>query len=604
MRLCALIAGILMLPLSALAEPTTQPSQDGDGLIAWRHGWSDDLFKEAKAEHKFVILDLEAIWCHWCHVMDETTYKDPTVAKLMGEKYIAVKVDQDSRPDISNRYEDYGWPATVVFGADGKEIVIRQGYIPPPQMASMLQAIIDDPTPGPSVRALAPVRGGGPSLSADLRAQLSKREFDTYDEQYGAWGRVQKFMDWDAVEWCMSLSRAGGAGGTDSTGGEHMAKGTLAGQLHLIDPVWGGVYQYSTNGDWDHPHFEKIMQMQAENLRTYANAYACWGDPAYLKAAMDIHRFLIDFLHSPDGAFYTSMDADLVDGVHSADYFALDDAGRRHQGVPRVDRHMYSRENGWTINGLCALYAATGDPSVRDEAIAAANWIIANRSLPGGGFTHGDADPAGPYLGDNLSMGRAMLSLYTVTGDRAWLAKADAVANFIIAHFTASDYVGVATSCLSDDTAFRPRPELDENVMAARFGNLLSHYSGKPEHRKLAEAAMRYLADPQVAGSRYFMVAGLLLADGEMTSDPLHVTVVGSKSDPTAQALFATAAKFYKPYKRLEWLDPAEGPLPNADVPYPILPRSAAFICTGSACSSPAFTVADLQRKLNKTLGR
>src|SRR5580704_2184311 len=93
--------------------------------------WSDDAFAQARQQHKFVLLDLEAVWCHWCHVMDDITYKDPVVIRLLNEKYVLVKVDQDSRPDISNRYQDYGWPATVVFAADGSEIVKRQGYIPP-----------------------------------------------------------------------------------------------------------------------------------------------------------------------------------------------------------------------------------------------------------------------------------------------------------------------------------------------------------------------------------------------------------------------------------------------------------------------------------------
>ncbi|WP_433984239.1 DUF255 domain-containing protein [Tunturiibacter empetritectus] len=113
--------------------------------------WSDAAFAQARAEHKFVLLDLEAVWCHWCHVMDEVTYRDPAVVRLLNQKYVLVKVDQDSRPDISNRYQDYGWPATVVFAANGSEIVKRQGYLPPRLMSSMLQAIIDDPSPGPSI---------------------------------------------------------------------------------------------------------------------------------------------------------------------------------------------------------------------------------------------------------------------------------------------------------------------------------------------------------------------------------------------------------------------------------------------------------------------
>ncbi|MGA3068557.1 MAG: DUF255 domain-containing protein, partial [Tepidisphaeraceae bacterium] len=91
------------------------PSGDA---IAWRD-WSGDVFNQARREHRFVLLDLGTRWCHWCHVMEGTTYIDPEVIKLIGEKYLAVRVDADSRPDLANRYEDYGWPATVVFNADG-----------------------------------------------------------------------------------------------------------------------------------------------------------------------------------------------------------------------------------------------------------------------------------------------------------------------------------------------------------------------------------------------------------------------------------------------------------------------------------------------------
>ena len=98
-----------------------------------------------------MLLDLEAMWCNWCHVMDDITYRDSVVMRLRNQRYILVKVDQDARPDISNRYQDYGWPATVAFAANGSEIVKRQGYIPPRPMSSMLHPIIDDPTPAPSI---------------------------------------------------------------------------------------------------------------------------------------------------------------------------------------------------------------------------------------------------------------------------------------------------------------------------------------------------------------------------------------------------------------------------------------------------------------------
>src|SRR5579864_6017975 len=138
------IVAFAFLSVSGFAQ-SAKPETASSGAHPQWVGWSDNVFQQAKAQNRFVLLDLEAVWCHWCHVMDENTYKDSRVNRLLNSRYLAVKVDQDSRPDLSNRYEDYGWPATVVFNGDGKEIVKRQGYISPDEMSSLLQAIIDDP---------------------------------------------------------------------------------------------------------------------------------------------------------------------------------------------------------------------------------------------------------------------------------------------------------------------------------------------------------------------------------------------------------------------------------------------------------------------------
>ncbi|MBZ5609006.1 MAG: DUF255 domain-containing protein [Acidobacteriia bacterium] len=566
--LVLLVAGSLWA-----ANPSEKPS-----AIAWQP-WSNTVFDQARRENKFVLLDLEAVWCHWCHVMDETTYRDSKVISLMRSKYIAVRVDQDSRPDLSNRYEDYGWPATIVFGADGKEIVKRQGYIEPREMVAMLKAIIADPSPGPSVRPEVDVKFGENSLLPDdLRKDLESRYFGQYDSKHGAWGFDQKFLDWNSTEYAMARARSG------DQQSEQMARQSLDAQLKLVDPVWGGVYQYSVGGDWNEPHFEKIMAMQAGNLRIYSLAYEEWHDPAYLKAAQDVERFLKTFLTGPEGAFYTSQDADLIDGQHSAAYFKLDDAGRRKLGIPRIDKHIYSRENGWAIEAVAALYAGTGHQQYLDEAVRAAEWILQNRTLDGGGFRHDSKDVAGPYLADSLAMGRAFLALYETTGDRRWLARAEAAAKFIAANFSDGP-AGFSTAKTPTDRAYAPRPERDENILVARFANLLARYAGNDDYRKMAERAMRYLVAPQIA--KFLPTGGTLLANLEFASEPIHITVVGHKDDPAAQALFHAAASYPSGYLRVEWWDTREGRLPNADVQYPELKTAAAFICTGTTCSSP-----------------
>lgn len=586
------ICGLIL----SLAVATVAQGGAGKGSALNWQAWSDDVFAQAKSEHRFVLLDLEAVWCHWCHVMDANTYSNPAVIKLLQSKYIVVKADQDSRPDLSNRYEDYGWPATVVFNAAGQEIVKRRGYLPPEQMTSMLRAIIDDPSPGPSVQPEAKLElPPNPLLSAARRKHLYANYLAGYDEKNGSWGFNQKFLDWDSVEYSMVLARH-----DNNAQARQMAQQTLAGQLHLLDPDWGGVYQYSTDEDWNHPHFEKIMQMQAENLRIYSLAYALWHDPAYLHAAQEIHRYLKTFLTSPDGAFYTSQDADLIEGKHSARYFALNDAQRRRQGIPRVDKHMYARENGWAVTGLVALYAATGDASVLEDALRATRWVVANRALPDGGFRHDASDAAGPYLGDTIAMARAFLVLYGATGDRRWLEQTEAAMKFIDSNFTDKLGAGFVTSKTSMDQAYKPHAQRDENVSVARVANLLFHYTADESFQQMAQQAMRYLAaDPII---ERLPASSALLADLELSSAPLHLTIVGAKDDPLAKGLFTAALAYPSTYKRLEWWDRKEGRLPNPDVQYPELKTAAAFICTNTTCSSPIFKADDLVARVDRLL--
>ena len=585
--------------LLALSTPLfAQKSAPSIAHLTWQPR-SDKAFSDAKRENRFVLLDLEAVWCHWCHVMDANTYSDPAVIKLLNSHYVVVKADQDSRPDLSARYQDFCWPATIVFDAQGHEIAKRQGYLAPDEMASMLQAIIDDPSPGPSVEPAPELRiPPNAVLGAPIRQKLVANYFAGYDPKFGSWGTDQKFLDWDSVEYSMVLARRDG-----NAQAAHMARQTLDEQLHLLDPAWGGVYQYSTDGDWNSPHFEKIMQMQAENLRIYSLAYGQFQDPKYLRAAQEIRRYLKTFLTSPEGAFYTSQDADVIEGHHSADYFALDDAHRRAQGIPRVDKHMYARENGWAINGLVALYAATGDDSVLNDALVAAKWVVANRALPGGGFRHGATDANGPYLGDTIAMERAFLSLYGATADRIWLARAESAMKFIDVNFRDAQGAGYDSSKAPTDRAYAPHPDRDENVAMARAANLLFHITANDADKRIADRAMRYVAAEPVVNR--LPAASPLLADFELTSEPLHLTIVGRKGDPVAKALFAQALRYPSSYKRLEWWDPSQGPagkLPNPDVQYPSLKVSAAFICTSRTCSPPIFKPEDLHAKIDKLL--
>ncbi|MGH8238542.1 MAG: thioredoxin domain-containing protein [Steroidobacteraceae bacterium] len=562
--------------------------------IDWQP-WSDSVFERAARENRFVLLDLEAVWCHWCHVMDEVTYSDPKVVELIKSRYIPVRVDQDSRPDISRRYENYGWPATVVFNAEGGEIVKRRGYLAPPVMISMLEEIIVDPSPV-NYGDNEPIAkfADNPLLSPKLRQSLERAFYETHDPRLGGQKQFQKFIDHDTTEY--GLLRAG----QGDKKAEEMTRRTLTAALKLVDPAWGGVYQYSTDSDWDHPHFEKIMAMQAEPLRLYALGYGQFRDERYLKAVRDIHRYVTTFLGSPEGAFYTSQDADLVKGEHSEKYFALDDAARRKLGIPAVDKHRYSRENGWMIQALATAYTVTCERVYLDDAQRAARWIVANRSLAGGGFRHDEKDVAGPYLEDTLAMGDAFLALYAATGEREWLARAAAGAGFIEQHFRGSQ-PGYLTSAARAGSPLQSKSNVDENIPLARFANLLHRYTGDARYRSMSDYALRMLVTEQVAGS-LITAPGILLAAFESANDPLHITIVGGKNDAAAVALFDKAIRYAAVYRRIEWWDRREGNMPNPDVRYPQLSRAAAFICTDSTCSLPIFDASKITTEIARSV--
>jgi uncharacterized protein len=562
--------------------------------LHWQ-SWSGAVFAQARAEHKFVLLDLEAVWCHWCHVMDDVTYKDPAVTGLLNAHYLLIKVDQDSRPDISNRYGDWGWPATIVFAADGSEIVKRQGYIPPRPMSSLLQAIIDDPSPGPSVvqeAAFHPAADSilAPALLARVRGGYEKQ----YDTAAAGWGYGHKYLDAASVELALRLAAGGNATYAQR------ASLTLHNAIALIDPVWGGMDQYSVDGVWNEPHYEKLISIQADALREYSLAWAQTGAAEDMAAAQSVHRFVTNFLTAPDsGAFYVSQDADLRDGEDNEAYFRLSDAERRREGLPRIDTHIYARENGWAIAALCTYYAASGDSTALAQAQRAARWIAAHRAIPGGGFRHGDADPAGPYLADTLAMGQGFLALYNVTGDRRALQSAESAARFIAGHFRpTAPGTGFVTSPTPTDTAYRPHPDRDENISLVRFTSMLAFITGDASFHATAAEAMRYLAAESIAIQP--LSAGILLADEDATQAPLHVTIVGATGDPATAALRTAALRSIASHELIELRDPADPhPQPTA-IAYPRLSRPALFLCTATACSSPLYDPTQVHAKIER----
>jgi hypothetical protein len=484
-----------------------------------------ETFARARAEGRIVLVDGSAEWCHWCHVMDATTYRDPEVRKLLAERFLPVKVDIDARPDFEERYQDWGWPATVFMTPNAEEISKFKGYMAPARFLEVLHQAASAPPPARPTADQATAMQPGPWSEAQLSeaAANTQHQLDEYwDAKQGSWGHEQKVpLYWDNA-W--ALVRARGRNG-DATSKER-ALFTLAQQRGIIDPVWGGICQYSTDGDWLHPHFEKLADYQAGAIDNYAAAYELTGDGQWLATAQQVRGFVDHFLTGPDGGFYVTMDADLnahdpsKTFVSGHDYYAKDDAGRRALGIPRIDSHEYGAANGLMIAAYATLGQAGHDPTAIAVAERAAARILATHGTPLGGIAHaGDGDANVLYLADNAAFGFGLARLYEATKSPAYLAAAARIADFLVKEL--ADPAGGFLASTPDPTAVgvlaARRKPFEENVLAIRFLARMSRFAPNDAYRAAIGRALAVVATREAITEQGRMLGDLLLALDETT---------------------------------------------------------------------------------------
>jgi hypothetical protein len=571
-RLLAILGAAFALFADA-AHAVDRNDLGNDGF--WSE-WSDATFERAATEKKFVIVSLQSWWCPWCHAMNRDTWADAEVRGVLKDRFIPVYVDQDSRPDVSQRYERWGWPATIIFGPDGTEIVKLGGFYSPKFLIPILNETIKDPSPVDYGKL------GGPERERTLSTGLSDAQRSeilgfldkAYDRANGGWSK-NKLVDGPTLTWFLERAKAG-----DKEAEERIRR-TLTAQMALIDEKSGGISQVSLKPDWSKPSLEFAMFAQQAALAAYARASVQFGDAAYRSAAARIYGFLKNTMAAPDGGFYASMgEAD---------------------GSPGVDKREYARETGQAMQGVLAYYDATGDKDALSLGLKAADWAMRERGRPNGGFRHTAEDKGGPYLADNVEMGAALLALHRSTGDVKWLTAAARTGGFIAETFVDPRTGGFFASA-SPDAKNLPKPikQREDNVTTVRFFSLLSSYTGEARLREIAEAGMGYLTSAAILDA-YGFLPDVLLAEQELQNEPVHVTVVGAKDDPRSAALYAGALKYPLSFKRAEWWDRREGKLTNADVDYPDFPEGpAAFACTRNFCSLPVTDAAAIPGQIDR----
>jgi uncharacterized protein len=300
--------------------------------IRW-HEWGEEAFATAQRENKPMLLDIGAVWCHWCHVMDRESYDDPEVAQIVNDNFIAVKVDRDERPDIDSRYQaavsaisgQGGWPLTAFLTPEGKPFY-GGTYFPPqdqwgrPSFKRVLTSIAaayrekhaDVSEQSKMVeQAIAQAEsftGRSGRFSSSVIAGIVKSALGMFDEKNGGFGQAPKFPHPGVLDLLIEHYARTGEERVQHvfvTTLEHMAKGGM------YDQLAGGFHRYSVDERWVVPHFEKMCYDNSELLKNYVHAYQVTGDTFFVEVARDIIRWMDEWLSDRErGGFYASQDAD------------------------------------------------------------------------------------------------------------------------------------------------------------------------------------------------------------------------------------------------------------------------------------------------------
>jgi uncharacterized protein YyaL (SSP411 family) len=554
----------------APAEFHFSPRPNRAAEIKW-HRWSQDAFDEARHTGRPILLSISAVWCHWCHVMDETTYSHPAVIDLINREYVPVRVDNDVRPDINQRYNMGGWPSTAFLTASG-DILTGATYMPPDQMASALVRIADYYRANHAEVASRVLEARKQAASGIARSagQLEPGLIDfilhavesTYDAEYGGFGSAPKFPQTDALLLFLEQSVL-----RSDPELRRMAQHTLERMAGggTYDQVEGGFFRYSTTQDWSVPHFEKMLEDHAALVAALASAG--------MADALDRTTGYLDrVLRDPQSGLYAgSQDAD-------EHYYSMDADERGTAIAPYVDRRVYT---GWN-SALAIAYLDAAlrldRPALRDNAARLLDSLFKRAYRRGEGMAH--AEGVGGQLGDQVWALWAAVRAHQhgVGGD--WIGIAEDLATHLESTYSEPELGGYLDHAGGEELGRlgeRIKP-LAENSIAAMALIELDVITGDPS-APYRERARRALESVAALPQQYGLMAAVFARALDRVAHAIKVT---TKNPELARAAIAA-----HPYAVID---------PNGD--------QRAVVCAGTICLAPVTTptaVAEAIREASTT---
>ena len=573
--------------------------------ILWRE-WGDEAFAEAKSQDKPILLDIGAVWCHWCHVMDDGipgdpvhtgTYSTPEVQQRIQDNFIPIKVDNDRRPDINARYNMGGWPTTAFLTPEGATLY-GETYVTPSRMIGLLDHIteiyknskdqIAEQTAEVSAQRTASENLSPSALDAATTEMVLVAIRRNFDPQFGGFGREPKFPHPDTLRLVLETYAA-----TKEIKLREIAEKTLHGMADggMYDRFAGGFFRYSTTRDWSIPHFEKMLEDNAKLTSVYCLAAQVLGDVYYLDVVKSAHGWLLsDMRDSETGAFAGSQDADKEEA-----YYGEPLSVRSTLPTPYIDRAVYTNWNSLMVSALVARYKITGEEAILDAAVKAFAFLVPSAdhstNLPHS-YDGNVPQKLTGLLVDITPTLHAALDLSEVTGKASYQETAQILGNRLLSTLVDADG-GFMDSAPHPDAIgelARPKKEIGENADAALALVRLSGLTEDARYKQAAEQALKLFAD-KYAAYGYFS-ASYARAVEAVKAPGLHVTIVGAGNTPEARKLQEAAWGFIAPSKTVETLDFESAA--KRGLPTDLMGKPYATVCVGTVCFAPVSGVEEM----------